>query len=125
MKLRIVLSALLASAAAASAQDVDTSKSNRPIPDAVMPSVDVAELGSRIKYPEEARKEGLEGKVVVNVFIDTDGTPIKARVSSSDNELFNQPAIDAVMSMTFTPGEQDGKKIRVWASIPITFSLTR
>lgn len=93
------------------------------VPDAVFPTVDNKELGSNVRYPEEARKNGIEGNVTVSAWIDEDGRVIKTRIDASDNELLSQAAADAVRATRFTPGSQDGKKLRLWVSIVISFKL--
>ncbi len=93
------------------------------IPVEKQPFIDLAELKKRVKYPEVARRAGLEGRVVVRVLVGKDGKPRKAVIEQSDNEIFNQAAIDAVMQSVFTPAIQNGEPIAVWVSIPIDFKL--
>lgn len=87
------------------------------------PYIDLAELKKKIKYPEIARRAGLEGRVVVRVLVGKDGKPVKAVIEQSDNEVFNQAAIEAIMSSIFTPAIQNGEPVAVWVSIPIDFKL--
>src|SRR5688500_12702271 len=88
--------------------------------DAVMPMVDIQ---SRVVYPEVARENRIEGRVVVSVLIGKDGRPVKSRVEYADNNVLETAAIDAVMSSTFTPGSRSGKPAALWVSIPIMFKL--
>lgn len=88
------------------------------------PNVDLAQLQKLVKYPELARKAGVEGQVIVKVLIGKQGEVRKTLVEYSDNELLNQSAIDAVKNYTgFTPGIQNGNPVMVWVSIPIRFQL--
>ncbi|MDP2035847.1 MAG: TonB family protein [Ignavibacteria bacterium] len=74
-------------------------------------------------YPEEAKKNKITGKTFVKVLIDKEGNPKKAVVIKSQNELFNQPAVDAALKSKFTPALQGGKPIAVWIVLPYRFTL--
>lgn len=75
------------------------------------------------EYPEIAKRAGITGKVFVKVLVDKEGTPKKAIVIKSENELFNQSAFNAAMKTKFTPAMQGGKPIAVWIVLPYKFSL--
>ena len=78
------------------------------------------------KYPEAARRAGIEGKVFVSVLISEKGKPIKAQIMKRepvDKTVFDKAAIRAVMKSTYSPGIQDGKPVKVWLMIPIRFTL--
>ena len=47
----------------------------------VMPYVNTQELASSIKYPEKARKMGLQGRVYVKVLVSKEGKPKDIEVS--------------------------------------------
>lgn len=109
-------------------QKVEVKKEEEPnidefIPVEKEPYIDLADLQRRIVYPEMARKAGIEGSVVVRVLVDKNGKPKKAVVQSSDSQLLDQAAIDAVLKSTFTPAIQNGQPIMCWVSIPIRFKL--
>ncbi|NTW53658.1 MAG: energy transducer TonB [Chlorobaculum sp.] len=77
-------------------------------------------------YPETARILGLEGKVFVRVLIDEDGCPIKAEIAKRipfDCSVFDYEAERIAMESTYTPGVLNGRKVRVWMTIPIRFTL--
>lgn len=75
------------------------------------------------KYPELAQRAGIEGRVLVKIWVDKDGKPHKAIVLKSDAEIFNQPAIDAAMATKFTPAIMNKGPVAVWVVIPYTFKL--
>lgn len=83
---------------------------------------DMVEVG-KPAYPEEAKKNKITGKTFVKVLVDKEGNPKKAVVIKSQNELFNQPAVDAAMKSKFTPAIQGGKPIAVWIVLPYRFAL--
>ncbi len=75
------------------------------------------------KYPELAQRAGIEGRVIVKIWVDKDGKPHKAIVMKSDAEIFNQPAVDAAMQYRFTPAIMNKGPVAVWVVIPFTFKL--
>lgn len=77
------------------------------------------------EYPEAAKKAGIGGKAFVKVLVGKDGIPKKAVVIKSENEIFNQPAVDAAMKSKFTPAINKGEKIAVWVVLPYRFALDK
>ncbi|HVK38753.1 MAG TPA: energy transducer TonB [Candidatus Kapabacteria bacterium] len=125
MRTVAIATALFASLSiAASAQETTA----EPDPDAVSeidqpPTVDMEELASRIIYPEDARKAGLEGQVIIRVLLDEEGNPVEFRIDHSDADIFVDPAINAVTSMKFEPARKQGRPVECWISVPIKFKL--
>jgi protein TonB len=89
------------------------------------PEFDMNELHGLVNYPEMARKNGIEGKVVVQVFVDKLGRPAKVQIAESSNRLFDPAAMEAVQKTHFTPAIQNQTPIGVWVTIPIVFSLAK
>jgi len=76
------------------------------------------------RYPELARRAGMEGTVMVRVWVDREGKPRKVEIMKSDAEIFNQSAIEAAEQMRFSPALKDGKAVSVWVAMPFKFKLT-
>lgn len=77
------------------------------------------------EYPEEARSAEMEGMVVIEVLVNTDGYVARARVAeSSGYKVLDKAAKEAARDWEFTPAEKDGELVRVWVDIPFNFSLT-
>ena len=74
-------------------------------------------------YPELAKKAGLEGKVWVKVWVDTDGCAKQVDILKSDSDVFNQACIDAAKQFLFTPAYFRNKPVGVWVSVPFKFKL--
>jgi protein TonB len=75
-------------------------------------------------YPEMARMAGIDGKVVVEMLLDTLGNVTRAQVlASSGNRSLDAAALAAAEQSTFSPGIYKGRKARVWISMPFKFSL--
>jgi TonB family protein len=87
------------------------------------PQFKLRELQSNVIYPEEAVKSGIQGKVVIRIFLNVQGKPTKIEIQSSSSKLLNQAAINAVKKTEFLPAMKDGKAEGVWLSIPILFQL--
>ncbi len=75
------------------------------------------------KYPELAQRAGIEGRVIVKIWVDKDGKPHKAVILKSDAEIFNAPAQEAAMQYRFTPAIMNKGPVAVWVVIPFTFKL--
>ena len=73
-------------------------------------------------YPEEARKEKIEGKVILKVVVNVDGSVSDVSVLEGP-EVFRQVAIDAALQFQFKPAEHNGKVVPVKIVMPIEFSL--
>lgn len=76
------------------------------------------------KYPELAMRAGLEGTVLIRLWIDRNGTVKQASILKSDAEIFNDVSLAAAKKLVFRPTSCDGRRISVWARIPIRFKLT-
>ncbi|MFC1555087.1 energy transducer TonB, partial [candidate division KSB1 bacterium] len=80
-------------------------------------------IQSRIIYPDDAKRAGIEGTVRVKVLVDTTGTTIKFEVAESLTESCDQVAIEALKATKFTPAKSRGRKVPFWIAIPIKFKL--
>lgn len=87
------------------------------------PYIDLTELQKKIVYPDIARRAGIEGTVNIRVLIDKKGNPRKYIIESSDSDLLNKAASDAVMASRFTPAIQGTTPLDCWVSIPINFRM--
>lgn len=76
-------------------------------------------------YPWQARRMGIEGRVVLQVEILQDGSAGRIEIQhSSGHELLDQAAIKAVGGWRFDPARIAGAPIIAWAEVPISFRLT-
>jgi periplasmic protein TonB len=74
-------------------------------------------------WPDSAKTAGLEGTVIIKVWVTKDGKVRKAVVINSDAQIFNAAAITAVEQWVFTPALQQNKPIDMWVAIPFKFKL--
>jgi protein TonB len=74
-------------------------------------------------YPELARKAGIEGKVIVKVWIDKHGKVKEALVLKSSVELLNDAALTAAKQWEFTPAMMKLGPVDVWSTLTFNFKL--
>lgn len=87
------------------------------------PHWDPLELQRRVRYPEEARRNGIQGTVIVRGLVDSKGKVRRTLIDRCDNGLLEKAAVDAVMNTPFTPAYQGNKPVAVWVQIPVIFRL--
>ncbi len=75
------------------------------------------------RYPETARKAGLQGRVWVKIWIDKTGGVRKVVIQQSTAEIFEEAAIAAAKQFVFTPAVLNGAPTDVWVSIPFDFKI--
>jgi periplasmic protein TonB len=77
----------------------------------------------RVRYPEIARKAGIEGRVVVQFIVDEQGNVVNPTVIRGIGGGCDEAAIAAVQGVRFTPGMQRGRPVKVQFQLPIVFRL--
>jgi periplasmic protein TonB len=75
-------------------------------------------------YPDLAKRAGIDGTVLVKVFITRAGKVNKA-VAVEGPEVLRNSAVDAAKTALFVPAKQGDTPVDVWVMIPVTFSLNR
>lgn len=76
------------------------------------------------KYPEIAQEAGIEGTVVVQVFVDAKGRVKETIILKGiPNTGLDEAAIDAIRAVRFKPAKQRERPVGVWISIPVNFRL--
>ncbi|MCG8372454.1 MAG: energy transducer TonB [Balneolales bacterium] len=83
----------------------------------------LAELQKKVKYPEMARRAGIEGRVTVQFIVNEQGRVENPRVIRGIGGGCDEAALEAVKQAKFTPGMQRGRPVRVQYSLPIVFRL--
>jgi protein TonB len=73
------------------------------------------------KYPPDAKKKGINGKVYVKVYINEKGVASDAIILQGIPEL-NQSAIDAVKKAKYKPAKLEGKPVGVWVNLSLNFN---
>jgi len=82
-------------------------------------------LAQTIKYPQEAKDNGIQGRVLVTFTVQPDGKVTDAHVENPVNPLLDAEAIRVVSLMpTFSPAlKADGTPVSVTTAVPVNFRL--
>ncbi len=77
-----------------------------------------------IKYPVEAQENGIQGRVVIQFYVETDGRISDIRIVEKVNNYLDDEAYRLISSMPkWTSGTREGQKIRFKVTHPIRFRL--
>ena len=81
-------------------------------------------LSKNIKYPADAEKKKVEGKVFVTFVVDTDGKITDVSLMRKVFPSLDAEAIRVISAMpNWIPGKQKGQVVRVKYTVPIMFRL--
>lgn len=84
----------------------------------------ISYLQKNIRYPKKAIKKEVEGTVNVEFIVNENGSISKAKVVKRIGSGCDEEALRVIKAMPkWAPGTQDGKKVRVYYTIPITFKF--
>lgn len=81
-------------------------------------------LGNNITYPEQAKKQGASGRVIVNFIVNSDGSISDAFIINPINKYLDAEALRLVNIMPkWEAGVQYNRQVRVSYNLPIRFTL--
>ncbi len=81
-------------------------------------------LSENIKYPEQAKKENIQGKVYMRFVVERDGSIVDAEILRGIGGGCDEEALRVVNAMPkWEPGKQKGTPVRVQYNLPIVFKL--
>ena len=81
-------------------------------------------MKANIRYPQEAKERGIQGRVIVQFIVEEDGTLTGEQVLKPVDPQLDAEAIRIIRSMpNWTPGKQRGEPVRVRFTLPVTFRL--
>jgi TonB family protein len=76
-----------------------------------------------IDYPLELWDSDVEGETLLRVRVTDMGRVDSVVVlESSGHEAFDSAAVDGALELRFQPARKNGKRIEVWAEVPVHFS---
>ena len=82
------------------------------------------EIAEKIKYPEEARKNGIQGKVFVTFVVDEQGAVSNVKIARGAEPSLDKEALRVINTLkTWKPGKEKGKAVKVAFTVPINFAL--
>ena len=83
----------------------------------------LVEVHQAIGYPKDAAKAGIEGKVMVKVKVDKNGKVSSHEILPGSPKELAESVEPHIASLTFTPGEKDGKTVATMVTLPFLFKL--
>lgn len=83
----------------------------------------LAELVKQVKYPEIAKKSGIEGKVYAMAYVDEKGTVTDVKIIKGIGGGCDEEVISVLKKAKFKPGQNKGINVKVKTSIPFVFRI--
>jgi TonB family protein len=81
-------------------------------------------IAMNTQYPEAAKSDKAEGRVIIRFIVNTEGNVEHPVVYKGVHYALDNEALRVVgLLKGFTPGSQGGKPISVYYNLPITFAL--
>ena len=81
-------------------------------------------VNSHLSYPDEAKKNEIQGRVTLQFTVGADGVVSNVKVLRSAHELLDAEALRVVSaSPKWEPGKQDGQPVAVTYTFPVIFQL--
>ena len=81
-------------------------------------------LSSHINYPPMAAENNVQGKVILQFVVGTDGRVGEVKIARSVDKDLDKEAVRVVKSLPkFIPGRQNGQAVPVWYTLPVSFKL--
>lgn len=82
-------------------------------------------LVSEVKpiYPADAKREKVQGTVRLEGIVETTGGVTSITVKKSLDPRLDAAAVKALSQWRFKPGEKEGKPVRVWVPVEMSFTV--
>jgi len=81
-------------------------------------------IKNNTKYPDQAKAEKIEGRVIIRFIVSTEGNSEGLSVLKGVHPLLDAEALRVVSMITgWKPGMQGGKPVNVWYMVPVNFKL--
>jgi protein TonB len=82
-------------------------------------------LRNNMHYPENAKRNNIQGKVFISFVVEKDGSLTDIKVSKGVSEDLDTEALKVVRASSsyWNPGTQNGNPVRVAYTLPLSFSL--
>lgn len=90
-----------------------------------LPIILLSNIRGKVDYPEEARKRSLQGRVIIEFLISTEGKAYITSIKKSVHPILDNQVINAIKETNFEPGTVNGNPVNVLISMPVDFNLSR
>jgi TonB family protein len=79
---------------------------------------------AKVVYPEMAQKAGMEGEVLIHLFVDENGQTTDMKVVKGSRETgFVDAACTALRETAFEPGQRHSTPVGMWIVVRVVFSI--
>ncbi|MEO8665890.1 MAG: energy transducer TonB [Ignavibacteria bacterium] len=85
-------------------------------------AVNLNSVRSSLKYPEDARKLEIEGKIIVKVLVGKDGNVIRVKKLSGPGIFFDEVS-EKVLGLKFSQALINNEPVNCWVNVPFSFVL--
>lgn len=85
--------------------------------------INIDDIKKLVGYPEQARDNGIQGKVVLRILVDKNGHYLKHKVVSNPDLVLTEAVEKHIEKVRFQPAMKDGKPVKYWVNIPFHFKL--
>ena len=81
-------------------------------------------LSENVKYPEDCKKEGIQGRVIAQFIIDKDGSIKDVKIVRGVHPSLDKEAIRVIEAMPkWTPGKVKGEPVKCQYTLPVAFKI--
>ena len=94
-----------------------------PYDEAPEPIGGYAAILKKVIYPEEAKANYVEGRVMIQAQIDENGDVVRTVVMKPLESLCDEAAAAAIQSVKWKPAYQGDEPVKVWIAVPVDFKL--
>ncbi|MDR2964817.1 MAG: energy transducer TonB [Treponema sp.] len=90
-----------------------------------MPVFDMNRITADLVYPPIALRSGIEGRAILELFVDKDGVVQRVTILREDPEDrgFGEAAVRALMGRKGTPASSNGEPVSCRYRFPVTFKI--
>jgi len=81
-------------------------------------------ISETIKYPEIAIEKKIEGRVIAEIMVDSDGTVTRIKKITGD-EVFHEEIRNVLPKLQFTAARKDNQPVKCWVTVPFNFKLKK
>lgn len=76
------------------------------------------------EYPDQAKRQNLEGFVLVKILVGASGELVKSEIIESEPQgVFDRSVLDSLSTWKFVPGLQKGEQVAMWLTQKVRFQL--
>lgn len=80
--------------------------------------------GQPVNYPEDAQRNGWEGTVTLQVYVNEDGRVLQARMTRSSGFVaLDNAAAESVLGWKFLPPLEHGSTVTAWGTVQVVYKV--